>query len=50
MTAKHATDDVRIRAMKELAPPSHLIREFPLREAAAERIFETRTAWTTGCW
>jgi 3-deoxy-7-phosphoheptulonate synthase len=44
MTAKHTTDDVRIRAMKELSPPSHLIREFPLREAAAERVFETRQA------
>jgi 3-deoxy-7-phosphoheptulonate synthase len=44
MTAKHTTDDVRIRTMKELSPPSHLIREFPLREAAAERVFETRQA------
>jgi 3-deoxy-7-phosphoheptulonate synthase len=42
MNAQHATDDVRIRAMKELSPPSHLIREFPLRERPAELVYETR--------
>ncbi|MFZ4759959.1 MAG: 3-deoxy-7-phosphoheptulonate synthase AroG [Burkholderiaceae bacterium] len=42
MSTTHTTDDVRIRAMKELSPPSHLIREFPLREASAQRVFETR--------
>jgi 3-deoxy-7-phosphoheptulonate synthase len=44
MNAKHATDDVRIRAIKELSPPSHLVREFPLREPAAELVYETRQA------
>jgi 3-deoxy-7-phosphoheptulonate synthase len=44
MNAQHMTDDVRIRAMKELSPPSHLLREFPLRDAAAERVFATRQA------
>jgi 3-deoxy-7-phosphoheptulonate synthase len=44
MNAQHTTDDVRIRAMKELSPPSHLLREFPLRDAAAERVFGTRQA------
>jgi 3-deoxy-7-phosphoheptulonate synthase len=44
MNAKHATDDVRIRAIKELSPPSHLLREFPLHEAAAERVYQTRQA------
>ena len=29
------TDDLRIREMKELTPPSHLIREFPCTEAAS---------------
>ena len=44
MNAQHATDDVRIRAMKELSPPSHLIREFPLRERPAQLVYETRQA------
>jgi 3-deoxy-7-phosphoheptulonate synthase len=44
MHAKHATDDVRIRAIKELSPPSHLVREFPLRDSAAELVYETRQA------
>ena len=42
MNPQHATDDVRIRAMKELSPPSHLIREFPLRERPAQLVYETR--------
>ena len=42
MNTKHATDDVRIRAIKELSPPSHIVREFPLRDAPAERVYETR--------
>jgi hypothetical protein len=29
------TDDLRIREMKELTPPSHLIREFGCSDAAA---------------
>ena len=44
MGTTHTTDDVRIRAMKELSPPSHLIREFPLRDASARRVYETRQA------
>jgi 3-deoxy-7-phosphoheptulonate synthase len=42
MTAAHRTDDVRIRELKELSPPSHLIREFPLRERPAELVWQTR--------
>jgi 3-deoxy-7-phosphoheptulonate synthase len=42
MTAKHATDDVRIREMKELSPPAHLLREFPLRAEPAQLIYESR--------
>jgi 3-deoxy-7-phosphoheptulonate synthase len=38
------TDDLRIRAMKELAPPSHLIREFPVSKAAADVTNECRSA------
>ena len=42
MTTK--TDDLRIRAMMELAPPSHLIREFPVSEKAAQVVSSTREA------
>ena len=38
------TDDLRIRAIKELAPPSHLLREFPISEGAAATTAGTRQA------
>ncbi|GBH27812.1 3-deoxy-7-phosphoheptulonate synthase AroG [Burkholderia vietnamiensis] len=38
----HNTDDVRIRELKELTPPAHLIREFACSEAASELIYESR--------
>jgi 3-deoxy-7-phosphoheptulonate synthase len=38
----HNTDDIRIREIKELLPPSHVIREFPTTEKAAETVFRTR--------
>jgi 3-deoxy-7-phosphoheptulonate synthase len=38
------TDDLRIREIKELAPPAHLIREFPCDEAASGTVFEARSA------
>jgi 3-deoxy-7-phosphoheptulonate synthase len=38
------TDDVRIRAIKELAPPAHLVREFPCSESAAAVVYEARQA------
>jgi len=38
------TDDLRIREIKELAPPSHLIRELPCNEKASSTVFEARTA------
>jgi 3-deoxy-7-phosphoheptulonate synthase len=37
-------DDVRIREIKELSPPAHLLREFPLSAAAQETVFGTRQA------
>jgi 3-deoxy-7-phosphoheptulonate synthase len=37
-------DDTRIREIKELAPPSHLLREFPASERAAATTFEARLA------
>jgi 3-deoxy-7-phosphoheptulonate synthase len=38
------TDDLRIREMKELIPPSHLIREFSCSEKAASTAAGSRTA------
>ncbi|HSG60246.1 MAG TPA: 3-deoxy-7-phosphoheptulonate synthase AroG [Pseudomonadales bacterium] len=38
----HITDDVRISAIKELLPPVALLERFPLGEATAEMIYQTR--------
>lgn len=38
------TDDLRIREMKELTPPSHLIREFGCSETAANTAGKSRAA------
>ena len=38
------TDDVRIREIKELVPPSHVLREFPISEPAAQLTYDTRQA------
>src|SRR5579863_1863851 len=38
------TDDLRIREMKELVPPSHLIREFGCSEKVAETAADARIA------
>ena len=40
----HNTDDVRIRGIHELAPPAHLIREFPCTDRAAATAFDARQA------
>src|SRR5712691_10943098 len=37
-------DDVRIREIKELAPPAHLLREFPCSEKTEELTYRTRQA------
>lgn len=37
------TDDLRIREMKELIPPSHLIREFPCTDKASETAGNSRS-------
>ena len=42
--AKYNTDDLRIKEIKELSPPSHVLREFPLSQKAAEITYETRQA------
>jgi 3-deoxy-7-phosphoheptulonate synthase len=41
---KHIVDDVRIREIKELSPPAHLLREFPASEPAAATTYEARSA------
>nr|WP_283205307.1 3-deoxy-7-phosphoheptulonate synthase AroG [Cupriavidus pauculus] len=38
------TDDLRIRELKELLPPAHLIREFACSEAASDVIYGARQA------
>jgi 3-deoxy-7-phosphoheptulonate synthase len=40
----HRTDDLRIRDIKELAPPAHLIREFSCTERAADTVHGARQA------
>lgn len=41
---KHEIDDVRIKEIKELTPPSHVLREFPATDEAALTAFESRQA------
>jgi 3-deoxy-7-phosphoheptulonate synthase len=43
-TAKLPIDDTRIREIMELAPPAHLLREFPASERAATTTFNARQA------
>jgi 3-deoxy-7-phosphoheptulonate synthase len=38
----HRTDDLRIKEIKELAPPAHLLREFPPTEKAAATTYQAR--------
>jgi 3-deoxy-7-phosphoheptulonate synthase len=40
----HRTDDLRIREIKELAPPAHLIRESPCTEKASDTVHGARAA------
>jgi hypothetical protein len=55
--ARLPIDDTRIREIMELAPPSHLLREFPASERAREhdvtkrgrRSIASCTAPTIGC-
>ncbi|HTH39459.1 MAG TPA: 3-deoxy-7-phosphoheptulonate synthase AroG [Rhodocyclaceae bacterium] len=41
---KHEIDDVRIKEIKELNPPAHVLREFPATEQAAATSYEGRRA------
>jgi 3-deoxy-7-phosphoheptulonate synthase len=40
----YQTDDLRIREIKELSPPAHVLREFAITESAAKTVYETRQA------
>src|SRR5699024_3135504 len=40
----HNTDDLRIREIKELCPPAHVMREFPCGEQASEVVHGSREA------
>ena len=44
MSKQPATDDLRIREVKELTPPAHLIREFPLSGRSAQVVHDSRQA------
>jgi 3-deoxy-7-phosphoheptulonate synthase len=37
-------DDIRIREIKELSPPSHLLREFAIDEKASDTVFQSHSA------
>ncbi len=41
---KPNTDDVRIREIKELVPPSHVFREYPVSNRAAQTTYTARQA------
>ena len=43
-TARLPIDDTRIREIKELAPPSHLLREFPVSEKTSVVTYDSRQA------
>jgi 3-deoxy-7-phosphoheptulonate synthase len=40
----HNTDDLRIREIKELNPPAHVMREFACTQAGAQTVYESRQA------
>ncbi len=41
---RYMTDDLRIKEIKELVPPAHLLREFPCTDTASQTVFEARNA------
>jgi 3-deoxy-7-phosphoheptulonate synthase len=43
-TQQYQTDDVRVAGIRELVPPAHLLREFPVLPAAARTVYEARQA------
>src|SRR5262245_31769529 len=40
----YRTDDLRIKEIKELLPPGHVLREYPITDQAAEITYQTRQA------
>jgi hypothetical protein len=46
---KHITDDVRIREIKELSPPAHILREFPTTDARRRKPPGRRARPCTAC-
>ncbi len=38
----YQTDDLRIKEIKELLPPAHLLGDFPISDKAAQTVFEAR--------
>jgi 3-deoxy-7-phosphoheptulonate synthase len=38
----HNTDDLRIREIKELTPPAHVMREFPCSQAVSDTVYSAR--------
>src|SRR5690625_5686499 len=44
MTYSYNTDDIRIREIKELSPPSHVMREFPCTQEISHIVHHTREA------
>ena len=38
----HNTDDLRIREIKELNPPAHVMREFACTKEASDTVFSAR--------
>lgn len=40
----HNTDDLRIREIKELSPPAHIMREFPCTPAISKSVYDARRA------
>ena len=43
-SVRYMTDDLRIKEIKELTPPSHLIREFPCTDRASQTVYDARNA------
>ena len=41
---EYRTDDLRIREIKELLPPSTVLGDFPITRNAAKTVYETRQA------
>jgi 3-deoxy-7-phosphoheptulonate synthase len=43
-SVRYMTDDLRIKEIKELSPPAHLLREFPCTDKASQTVHEARNA------